>query len=99
MTGFTAVVAVVALLTGYGAGRVRPWRRFGDWAQDQVRFAGPWARGGTIRQAVLVLAHVVTAPRASWQLVHRPAPEPVTTPERDPHWGTNRPPNGKGGAA
>ncbi|MFI0772833.1 hypothetical protein ACH4TQ_49600 [Streptomyces sp. NPDC021218] len=62
MTGFTTVVAVLALLTGYGAGRVRPWRRLGDWAQDQVRFAGPWARGGTIHQAVLVLAHFITAP-------------------------------------
>ncbi|MGR3935319.1 hypothetical protein [Streptomyces sp. BRA346] len=95
MTGFAGVLVVVALLTGYGAGRLRPWRRLGDWAEDQVRFSGPWVRGGAIRQAVLVLAHFVTAPRASWRLAHRPASKPVAVPERDPHWATNRPPEGK----
>ncbi|WP_236670001.1 hypothetical protein [Streptomyces antimycoticus] len=89
----------MALLTGYGAGRLRPWRRLGDWAEDQIRFSGPWARGGTIRQAVLVLAHFITSPRARWRLPHHPTPAPGTMPERDPHWGTNRSSNGKGGAA
>ncbi|AEM88774.1 hypothetical protein Strvi_9527 (plasmid) [Streptomyces violaceusniger Tu 4113] len=98
MTGFTAVVAVVALLTGYGAGRVRPWRRLGDWADDQIRFSGPWVQGGTIRQVVLVLGHFVTAPRTSWRLARRPTPEPVDRPERDPRWDTNRPSEGKGRA-
>ncbi|MEU1941000.1 hypothetical protein ABZ554_00660 [Streptomyces sp. NPDC020125] len=99
MTGLTVIVAVVALLTGYGTGRLRPWRQLGDWAEDQIRFSGPWVQGGTIRQAALILAHFITAPRASWRLAHRPAPEPVDVPERDPHWDSNRPPEGEGGAA
>ncbi|MEV6133154.1 hypothetical protein AB0M05_41250 [Streptomyces violaceusniger] len=93
------IITGVAWLVGYGTGRLRPWRRLGDWAQDQVRFAGSWARGGTICQAVLVLVHVITAPRTSWRIAHRPASEPVDTPERDPHWSTNRRPEDEGGAA
>ncbi|MEV0040603.1 hypothetical protein [Streptomyces sp. NPDC050804] len=63
----TAVVvtAAAALAAGYLLGRLRPWRRAGDWAADQVRFTGAWVRGGSGRQAVVVLVHVVTAPRTS----------------------------------
>ncbi|WP_176741264.1 hypothetical protein [Streptomyces sp. LUP30] len=47
--------AAVALVVGYLVGRVRPWRRLDDWAEDQVRFIGAWVRGGTVRQAIVVL--------------------------------------------
>ncbi len=56
------VTAAAALAAGYLLGRLRPWQRLGDWAADQVRHAGTWARGGAGRQTV-VLAHAVTAPR------------------------------------
>ncbi|WP_405983283.1 hypothetical protein [Streptomyces sp. NBC_00872] len=63
----TAVVvaAAAALAAGYLLGRLRPWRRAGAGAADQVRFTGAWVRGGSGRQAVVVLVHVVTAPRTS----------------------------------
>ncbi|MBU3869032.1 hypothetical protein KN815_34770 [Streptomyces sp. 4503] len=51
MTTLVAVIAGVAWLVGYGADRLRPWRQLGGRAKDQVRSAGPWVRGGTIRQA------------------------------------------------
>ncbi|MFE4983809.1 MULTISPECIES: hypothetical protein [unclassified Streptomyces] len=41
MTG-VVVTAVVALAAGYLPGRLRPWRRLGDWTADQVRFTGTW---------------------------------------------------------
>lgn len=34
------VTAAAALAAGYLLGRLRPWRRLGDWATDQVRFTG-----------------------------------------------------------
>ncbi|WP_411076575.1 hypothetical protein [Streptomyces sp. cmx-4-7] len=64
MTG-VAVAVVVPLAAGYLLGRVRPWRRLGDWAVDEFRFTGPWVLGGRSRQAVLVLAHLLTSPHAS----------------------------------
>ncbi|MGG7576147.1 hypothetical protein ACQ7JE_43630, partial [Streptomyces sirii] len=59
------ITAAAALAAGYLLGRRRPWRRAGDWAADQVRFTGTWVRGGTGRQAIVILAHAVTAPRTS----------------------------------
>ena len=56
------ITAVAALAAGYLLGRLRPWQRAGDRAADQVRFTGAWVRGGTGRQTVVALAHVVTAP-------------------------------------
>ncbi|MGV9761673.1 hypothetical protein ACWDUC_38545 [Streptomyces tricolor] len=85
------VTAVVALAVGYLVGRLRPWRRLGDWAADQVRFTGAWARGGAGRQAVAVLVHAVTAPRTSWRIMRAPATDaPVPVPVRDPDWVANR---------
>ncbi|QGZ47076.1 hypothetical protein GPZ77_00315 [Streptomyces sp. QHH-9511] len=49
--------------------------RAADWAADQVRFTGPWVRGGVGRHALVVLAHVITAPRTSWRIMHAPATE------------------------
>ncbi|WP_076681874.1 transposase [Streptomyces alfalfae] len=86
------VSAAAALATGYLLGRLRPWQRAGDWAADQVRHStGAWVQGGAGRQAVVVLVHVVTAPRTSWRIMRAPATttEP-TAPVRDPDWVANR---------
>ncbi|MFH8439333.1 hypothetical protein ACH4A3_29430 [Streptomyces sp. NPDC018007] len=69
----TALALAVALAAGYLLGRLRPWRRLGDWAVDQIRHAGPWARGGHVRQAALVLAHLLTAPRTSRRILRTQA--------------------------
>ncbi|MFC0602232.1 hypothetical protein [Streptomyces palmae] len=91
------VTAVVALAAGYLVGRLRPWRRLGDWAADQVRFTGAWARGGAGRQAVVVLVHAVTAPRTSWRIMRAPATDaPLPVSLRDPDWITNRTRTDKG---
>ncbi len=85
------VTVVAALAAGYLLGRLRPWQWAGEWAADQVRFAGPWVRGGFGRQAVVVLVHVVTAPRTSWRIMRAPATETrVSAPVRDPDWVANR---------
>ncbi|MFJ3594679.1 hypothetical protein ACIPQJ_35680 [Streptomyces sp. NPDC090082] len=92
------VTAAAALAASYLLGRLRPWRRAGDWAADQVRFTGAWVRGGTVRQAVVVLVHVVTAPRTSWRILRTPATEArVPTPVRDPDWVAHRTRADKGG--
>ncbi|MEU8763063.1 hypothetical protein [Streptomyces sp. NPDC048659] len=89
------VTAAAALAAGYLLGRLRPWQRLGDWAADQVRFTGPWVRGGFGRQAVVVLAHAVTAPRTSWRIMRTPAADTtVPAPVRDPNWVANRSPKG-----
>ncbi|MDT6988234.1 hypothetical protein ACFOSY_31820 [Streptomyces lusitanus] len=89
--GVVVLVAVVALAAGYLLGRLRPWSRLGDWAAGQVRFTGAWVRGGAGRQAVVVLVHVVTAPRTSWRVMCAPATETrVSAPVRDPDWVANR---------
>ncbi|WP_079408597.1 hypothetical protein [Streptomyces sp. 3211] len=83
--------AAAALAAGYLLGRLRPWRRAGDWAADQVRFTGAWVRGGSSRQAVVVLVHVVTAPRTSWRIMHAPAAATrAPAPVRDPDWAAQR---------
>ncbi|MFF1446099.1 hypothetical protein [Streptomyces sp. NPDC058295] len=45
MIGVVATAAAV-LAASYRLGRLRPWQWAGDWATDQVRFTGPWTRGG-----------------------------------------------------
>ncbi|MEV1049011.1 hypothetical protein [Streptomyces sp. NPDC049916] len=85
------VTAAAALAAGYLLGRLRPWRRAGDWAADQVRHAGAWARGGVVRQTVVVLVHVATAPRTSWRILRTPAADTtVPVPVRDLDWVANR---------
>ncbi|MET9551071.1 hypothetical protein ABZY36_38180 [Streptomyces sp. NPDC006627] len=86
-----AVTAAAALAASYLLGRLRPWQHLGDWAADQVRFTGTWVRGSTARQAVVVLAPAVTAPRTSWRIVRAPATETrAPTPVREPDWVANR---------
>lgn len=83
--------AVAALAAGYLLGRLRPWRRAGDWAADQVRFDGSWIRGGAGRQVAVVLVHAVTAPRTSWRVLCTPATETRTpAPRPDPDWHAHR---------
>ncbi|WP_329156430.1 hypothetical protein OIU91_43130 (plasmid) [Streptomyces sp. NBC_01456] len=92
------VTAAAVLAAGYLLGRLRPWRRAGDWAAGQVRFTGTWVRGGSVRQAVVVLVHVVTAPRASWRIMRAPAADtPVPVPVRDPDWVAHRTRTDEGG--
>ncbi|MES4909436.1 MULTISPECIES: hypothetical protein [unclassified Streptomyces] len=94
------VIAVVALAAGYLLGRLRPWQRLGDWAADQVRFTGAWLRGGAGRQAVVVLAHSVTAPRTNWRIMRAPVSDTKTpTPVRDPDWVAHRTRTDKEGTA
>ncbi|MFF8280705.1 hypothetical protein ACF05T_32350 [Streptomyces lateritius] len=70
------------------------------WAADQVRHAGPWARGSAGRQAVVVLVHAVTSPCTSWRIMRTRATETRTpTPVRDPDWAANRTRTDKGGTA
>ncbi|ROV68789.1 hypothetical protein D3105_09500 [Streptomyces globisporus] len=91
------LVIASALTAGYLAGRLRPWRRLGEWAVDQIRHTGPWVRGGRGRQAAVVLAHVLTAPRTSWRILRTPATAgPETAPVRDPDWATTRTPTTPG---
>ncbi|MFF8387296.1 hypothetical protein ACF053_27140 [Streptomyces kanasensis] len=78
MTVGVVVIAAAALAAGYLLGRLRPWQHLGDWVADQVRFTGAWVRGGAGRQAVVVLAHAVTAPRTSWRIMRTPATETQT---------------------
>ncbi|MFE7537253.1 hypothetical protein ACFU67_23630 [Streptomyces rhizosphaericola] len=75
------LTAAAALAAGYLLGRLRPWRQAGDWAADQVHFTGAWVRGGVVRQAVVVLVHVATAPRTSWHIMRTPAPSTHRCPE------------------
>ncbi|AWN24878.1 hypothetical protein [Streptomyces sp. NEAU-S7GS2] len=92
------ITAAAALAAGYLLGRLRLWRRLGDWAADQVRFTGSWVRGGAARQAVVVLVHVVTAPRTSWRIMRTPGADTrVPVPVRDPDWVANRTQAYKGG--
>ncbi|MEU5138143.1 hypothetical protein [Streptomyces californicus] len=87
----TALALTVALAAGYLLGRLRPWRRLGDWTADQIRHTGPWARGGHLRQAALALAHLLTAPRTSQRILRIPAdPVQPPAPARDPDWAAHR---------
>ncbi|MEU3706931.1 hypothetical protein AB0E82_32090 [Streptomyces anulatus] len=98
--GSVIIVAPAVLAAGYLLGRLRPWHWLGNWASDQIRCAGPWAHGGLGRQAAVVLAHVVTAPRTSWRIMRAPATETrAPTPVRDLDWVANRTHHDKGGTA
>ncbi|MFB8384964.1 hypothetical protein [Streptomyces rubiginosohelvolus] len=70
MTTIPALIAATTTLAaGYLLGRLRPWLRLGDWAVDQIRFAGPWATGSRARQLCVLLAHAVTEPRTTWRII------------------------------
>ncbi|HBF82469.1 MAG TPA: hypothetical protein DD420_21830 [Streptomyces sp.] len=90
MGGVSAVVAVAALALGYLAGRVRPWQRLGNWAEDQLRFTGSWVHGGAAKQASLAVVHGLTRPRTTMRILRTPPRELLLPPTRDPHWAANR---------
>ncbi|MGW2028147.1 hypothetical protein [Streptomyces decoyicus] len=61
---------------------------------------GAWVRGGAGRQAVVVLVHVVTAPRTSWRIMRTPATTTrVPAPQCDPDWIAHRTQADEEGAA
>ena len=62
-----ATLTAVAVLVGYILGRLRPWHALGDWAADELHFAGHWTIGSRARQGVLAAVLFVTDPRGSWQ--------------------------------
>ncbi|MFC9878014.1 hypothetical protein ACFVJW_00060 [Streptomyces libani] len=89
------ITAVAALAAGHPLGGCA---RGGTWAAGwPIRSASPgWHR----REAVVVLVHVVTAPRLSWRVMRAPATATrVPAPIRDPDWAANRIRRDKGGAA
>lgn len=65
------VAVVAALVLGYLIGRLRPWGALVAWAENEVRFFGPWARGNRVQQATLLLAHGLTHPRHSWRSLRK----------------------------
>ncbi|MCX5345408.1 hypothetical protein [Streptomyces atratus] len=76
------ITAAAALAAGYLLGWLRPWRRAGYWVAGQVRFTGAFLGIGC---QVVVLVHVVTAPRTSWRVMRAPATETrAPAPVRDP---------------
>lgn len=61
------IAAIAAsLVVGYLIGRLQPWNTLDAWAEDEVRFYGPWARGNRIQQLIVLAAHGITHPRRSW---------------------------------
>ncbi|MFB7896165.1 hypothetical protein ACFC1B_07520 [Streptomyces xiamenensis] len=101
MNTSTVMAGVLVLAIGYVAGRVRPWRSLACWAEDDVRFSGPWACGGQTRQAVVVAALVRTAPVATWRSLckGRYLYKQAEAPQRDPHWIAKQLQKDEGGSA
>lgn len=62
-----AAITLAALVIGYLVGRLQPWNALDAWAENQVRFHGPWARGSKAQQAAVLVAHCITHPRRSWR--------------------------------
>jgi hypothetical protein len=64
-------VIVIGPVVGYLIGRLRPWHALDAWAENEVRFYGPWARGNRIQQVIVLVAHGVTHPRRSWEALRK----------------------------
>lgn len=76
-----AAVIVAALTAGYALGRVRPLGRLDTWVWRQLAFGGSWLRGSKPRQAVLLAAHALVRPAATWNIWrHRHDPPPRRSP-------------------
>jgi membrane protein YqaA with SNARE-associated domain len=82
----TAAAALGVLATGYALGRLRPARRFSDWAnwhkydQSLSRHSARWWTVWTVL-AVEDLAWVVGHPATAWQAwQHRNDPPPARGP-------------------
>ncbi|MDW8804330.1 hypothetical protein P1P68_05875 [Streptomyces scabiei] len=61
----TAAIAA-ALALGYALGRVRPWLRLDDWADEQVRSHPQRWIGTRWREAALFAALAATQPRRAF---------------------------------
>lgn len=64
----------ISLTVGYLIGRLQPWNALDAWAENEVRFYGPWTRGNRWQQLTVLLAHCLTHPRHSWQALHKKRP-------------------------
>lgn len=65
------LIAAIGLVAGYLIGRLQPWNALDAWAENEVRFCGPWARGNRIQQATVLAAHCITHPRHSWAALRK----------------------------
>ncbi|MEU2874447.1 hypothetical protein ABZ769_35530 [Streptomyces olivoreticuli] len=63
------IIAIVAAasVVGYLLGRLQPWSALDVWAENEVRFYGPWTRGNKVQQATVLVARCLTHPRHSWR--------------------------------
>jgi hypothetical protein len=76
-----AAVIVAALTAGYALGRVRPLDLLDTWVWRQFTFGGPWLTGSRPRQVVLLAAHTLVRPAATWHAWrHRHDPPPRRSP-------------------
>jgi hypothetical protein len=64
-------LAVISLVVGYLVGRLQPWDALDAWAENEVRFYGPWVRGNKAQQAVVLITHCFTHPRHSWRSLRK----------------------------
>ena len=64
-------ITLAALVVGYLIGRLQPWNALDAWAENEVRFYGPWARSNKAKQATVWVAHCVTHPRHSWRALRK----------------------------
>lgn len=64
-------IALAALIVGYLLGRLQLWNSLDAWAENEVRFYGPWARGTKVQKAALLVAHCLTHPRHSWRALRK----------------------------
>jgi branched-subunit amino acid ABC-type transport system permease component len=67
----TIPALVAALALGYTLGRLRPWLRLGDWAEEQVRLHPAQWIGSRWREAVLFTALVATQPFAAFGVLRQ----------------------------
>ncbi|MBT2492347.1 hypothetical protein J7E96_28325 [Streptomyces sp. ISL-96] len=84
-----------AVLTGYAAGRARPWQRLIDWAQDQVTQRPTRSLGFWLAVPVLLVGLAVLwtcHPRRSAANVRswRQDRTPPAVPRLDPDWAARR---------
>lgn len=75
-----AAAIAAALAVGYLLGRIRPLDRLDTWVWRQFTFGGPWFASRP-RQVVLLAAHALVRPTATWHAWrHRHDPPPRRSP-------------------
>jgi hypothetical protein len=63
-----ALLALAAAVIGYLLGRARPLDRLDTWVWRQFTFGGRWLLGSKPRQIVLLAAHAIVRPAATWDI-------------------------------